>query len=296
MITRLGRPTAAWLFGVSLTILFVALWGRAVVVDTETLGEAAAPLAESAAVVDLVADWAADEFVDAGADPTLVRPTIDYLVESTAVGGSLEQFVSELIEAASSAHPGGSSIDMRELLTPVVPEISVALVEVGVPATTDEVSRIVNELDPLVIREPGEPALIGPSSPTASRLGTATLLAAAALFVFGYSFVAWSDDRTAAVRELMTRIALGGVSFAIFLRVGSWVLDPRGGRAPIPETLSNIAGSKWVIPVQVAAVAGAIALAMYLVRRWLRRGEVFPEADVPPRPLEEQPLSLSGLR
>ena len=67
-----AKSTLGWAFGISLTILFISLWGRAVVVDTDTLGESLAPLSGSAMVVEYVADWMGQELVESGVDPDLV--------------------------------------------------------------------------------------------------------------------------------------------------------------------------------------------------------------------------------
>lgn len=126
-------------------------------------------------------------------------------------------------------------------------------------------------LDPLIVREAGDRPVVGPDSPTAARLGTAALLGFIGLLTFGFGVVRLSEDRVVAVKELLNRVALGGLSFALFLRLGSWVLDPSGGRAPVQATLSGLAGSKWLVPLGVAVVAGSIAGAIYLGKRWFRR-------------------------
>ncbi|HEU4895472.1 MAG TPA: hypothetical protein VFT85_06515, partial [Acidimicrobiia bacterium] len=149
---------------------------------------------------------------------------------------------------------------------------------------------------PMVIREPGSSALVGPESAAATRLGTASLLAVVGIISFGYATVASSQDRITAVRELFTRVAVGGLGFAILLLIGSWITDPRGGRAPVPETISLITSSKWMIPLQIGLYAGAVAAGIYAGRRWLRRGEESPSQDGPPTPQAERDLSRSGSR
>lgn len=280
----------------SVSILFLAFWGRAVVVDTETLAESLSPMAGSGIVVDYVSDWMAEEMVDSGADPELVDPTIDYFLGSTSVGQILDQLTTEVVQAAASTNPAGASIDMAALTHPAVPEMTVGLNELGYPVTEESVSEVVQQFDPLVIRQPGSAAVVGPASPTAARLGTAALLATAAMLVFGAAFVFASEDRVTAVRNLATRMSVGGLSFAVFLRVGSWVLDPDGGRAPVPETLSGLAGSKWAVPLQVAAVSALIAGGIYLGRRLLRRAGVFPSPDGRSTRSSEPGKSLSGSR
>lgn len=290
------RSTLGWAFGMSVTILLFSLWGRAVVIDTDTLAESLSPLAGSAIVSDLLGDWMADEMVEAGADADLVEPTIDYYLQSSGVGEALDQLVVEMVYAAGSSGPEAATIDMAALIGPSVPELTFGLSQMGYPVTQEQVADIVARFDPLVIRQPGADPIVGPSSPTAARLGTAALLALIALIGFGSAFAALSEDRIGALKSLLTRVAVGGLSFAVFLRVGSWVLDPAGGRAPVQATLSEVARSKWLVPLEVAFVAGAVAAAIYYGRRWLRRGEAIPSPDESPTPRSEQSESLSGHR
>ncbi len=280
----------------AVSILFLALWGRAVVVDTDTLADSLSPLAGSSTVIDFVADWMSDEMIESGADPEVVEPAVDFFFESSSMGSTVDQFAEEVVHASASTDPAGSTINMAALIHPAVPEVTLGLAGLGYPVTESGVSDVVQQLDPLVIRQPGSEAMVGPASPTASRLGTAALLALLAIAGFGTFYVALSDDRITAVRSLLTRVALGGLSFAVFLRVGSWVLDPDGGRAPVRETLSSMAGSKWAVPLQVAAVAALIAGAIYVGRRALRRVGVIPLPDELPTPSSEPRKSLSRSR
>lgn len=280
----------------SVSILLLALWGRAVVIDTDRLAESLSPLARSSVVMDFVGDWMSTEMVEAGADPAMVEPAVDGYLQSSGIGAALDQFVVGAVHAAASTDPEGASIDMAALVSPAVPELTMALVELGYPVTEPQVADVVERFDPLVVRQPGSEALVGPASQTAARLGTAALLALLALVGLGASFVVLSEDRVAGVRRLMNRVAVGSLSFAVFLRVGSWVLDPAGGRAPVQETISHLARSKWLIPLEIALVAAVAAASIFFGRRWLRRGEVIPLPDGRPIPRPERPRSLSGRR
>jgi hypothetical protein len=284
---------AGWAFGMAVTILFIALWGRAVVADTEALGESLSPLATSQAVIDSFAEWMADQMVEEGVDPALIEPTIDHFVESSRVTSTLELLIAEVVDAAGTPSLDGATVNMQRLLTPAVPEVTAGLAGLGVPIAEAELQAIVDDLDPMGIREPGSAAIVGPESATATRLGTASVLAVLAMGLFGYLIVSLSEDRVTAVRTLLTRVAVGGVGFAILLRVGSWVLDPGGGRAPVPDTLSLIARSKWMLPFQMAVAAGVVAGLIYAVRRIIRRAGVPPSADEPATLQPERELSLS---
>lgn len=290
------RATTAWAFGLSVTVLFIALWGRAVVIDTDALAESLAPFADSALVGDIVGDWMKDELVDSGYAPEVVDPTVGVILESSATATAMDSFVADVVRAAASSDPSGSSVDVASLLAPTAPEVASGLAGMGVEATESDVSSIVSHLDPMVIRRPGSAALVGPESPAASRLGTAALLAVLGIIAFGYAAVVSSEDRIAAVRELFSRVAVGGLGFAILLLIGSWITDPRGGRAPVPETISEIASSKWVVPLQIGLVAGGIAISIYLGRRWLRQLGGSRSRDGSPKLPEEQDLSLAESR
>lgn len=292
-LSSVFRSTVAWAFGFSVTVLLIALWGRAVVIDTDSLAESLAPLADSAVVGGMVADWMADELVDSGYSPEVADPTADLAVRSSATAAAMDGFVADVVRAATSSDPSGSSVDIATLLAPTVPEVSTGLSEMGLPTSESEVRSVVSALDPMVIRQPGSSALVGPESPAAARLGIAALLALLGIIGFGYATVAVSDDRIAAVRELLTRVSVGGLGFAILLLIGSWITDPRGGRAPVPETISHLASSKWMTPLQVALVAAVGAGTIYLGRRWLRRGEASRSTVESPTRSPEPERSLS---
>jgi hypothetical protein len=287
------RSVLGWAFGISLSILFISLWGRAVVVDTDALGESLAPLSGSQTVSDFVAGWMADEMVDSGVDPEMVEPTVDRFMGSSGLGDTLDRLVVEVVQAAASTDPGGSSIDMRAMVAPAVPEMVAGLSDLGFPVSEDSVTETVTGFDPLVIREPGSSAIVGSGSRAASRLGTASALAAVAMVGLGGGVVAMSGDRVTGLRGLLNRVAIGGLSFALLLRLGSWIADPGGGRAPVPETLSNLVGSKWIVPLQVATLAGLVTGAIYVTRRLLKRRGASPSRDEPPIPREERQESLS---
>ena len=166
----------------------------------------------------------------------------------------------EVVEAAASPSPDGATVDAAAVFAPAVPGITTRLAEVGVPLTEEQVAAAVADLDPIVVRQPHEQVLVGPESEVASKLGTAAGLAVVAMLIAGWAYVGVSLDKRKAVRSLLNRFALGALSFAIFLRIGSWILDPGGGRAPLMESLGLLAASKWLVPLAMGVVAGVGAL------------------------------------
>ena len=270
---------AAWLFGLASSVLLVALWGRAVVVDTGQLAQSLAPLAGTNAVVDRFSSWLVDELTQEGLDPVTAEGAAENVLDDPSVNQALTGLLGEMVEAAASPDPGGSTVDARSAITPAVPQIAVRLQELGVPISEEQLSAAVTDLDPIVVRQPATAPYVGPSSEAASKLGTAVVLALSIMVITSWAYVAASDDRRKAMRSLLTRFSLGALSFAIFLRIGGWVLDPGGGRAPVAETVGLLATSKWLIPLGLGFVAGWGAVAFWL----FRRRQVKPAAVSPQR-------------
>ena len=294
MVRSTTRATAGWVFGLAATILFISVWGRAIVVDTDGLAEAAAPLAGSATVVGLFADWLGEELEDNGVDPSLAAPAVDYVLETTEVGSAIDEFVREVVAAASLPGSEAASVDIAGLLTPVVPEITDTLAAAGVPVDNADVANAVAGLEPLTVRRASASPYVGVNSPIANRLGTAAVLALLVMVMTGWVAVVVSRDRMLEARRLLSRLALGGLSFGILLRIGSWVLDPVGGRAPIPESLSLLVGSKWMVPISIASVSAVLAVTIWGVRRLARRREGSPMQDERSTQEQEPHLSLQG--
>lgn len=282
------NSSTAWAFGLSVTVLLIAVWGRAVVVDTETLGMSLRPLSYSDLVSGVLEDWLEDELAESGYDPAAVDPAVDVIVGSVTASDVLEGFVEEVVTAAASPDPAGSSVDVATLLWPTVPDVTLGLRSLGMPVDQTQVADTIAQFDPLVIRGPGSAPVVGAASPAASRLGTAAALAVLSMVVFGYFTVVSSEDRVLAARGLFTRVAVGGLGFSVILLIGSWITDPRGGRAPIGETASMVAASKWMVPFQVGVAAAIVAVTIYLVRRGLRRNR-----ELSAGPESAQPTELS---
>ena len=251
---------AGWVFGLASTVLLVGIWGRAVVVDTNELADTLSPLAAGDMVSDRLATWLEAELVEAGVDGAGAAVAADQVLAHPSVGPVLEELVAEGVEAAASADPTGASVDVAAILLPASGQITKGLNEAGVPVSSEQVEAALTQLDPLVVRNPSDRPFVGASSPLAANLGTAAMLGALLMLFSGTSYVAMSRDRMRAFRALLTRFALGALSFAVLLRLGSWLADPEGGRAPFRESFALLANSKWLVPLTIGLVAMAAAL------------------------------------
>ncbi len=280
---KLVRGVSAWVFGLATTVFLIAVWGRAVVVDVNSLEEVSAPLADSSGVVDLFTGWLEDELAAAEVAPVTSELIIEQVMSSSSVATALRQFTGEFVAAAANPTPQASVVDVSRLLEPAVPEIDAALAAAGVPVPESRIASVVDSLDPLVVRGTGSEPYVGPESPAAGRLGTGAVLALGLMGIAGWISVASSDDRLAQARNLLNRVALGALSFSVLLKLGSWVLDPDGGRAPISESASMLANSKWVFVMVLGLIAAAGGAVIWAVRRYLRRREGSLPPDESPR-------------
>ena len=261
---------AGWVFGLASTVLLVGIWGRAVVVDTNELADTLSPLAAGDMVSDRLATWLEAELVGAGVDGVGASVAADQVLAHPSVGPVLEQLVAEGVEAAASGDPNGGSVDVAAILLPASGQIATGLNEAGVPVSTEGVEAALSQLDPIVIRDPSDQPFVGASSPLAANLGTAAMLGAVLMVFSATAYVAMSRDRMRAFRALLTRFALGALSFAVLLRIGSWLVDPEGGRAPFRESFALLANSKWMVPLTIGLVAMAAAIVFRVFRRRVR--------------------------
>jgi hypothetical protein len=257
-------------FGLASTVLLVGIWGRAVVVDTNELADTLSPLAAGDMVSDRLATWLEAELVEAGVDGVGASVAADQVLAHPSVGPVLEQLVAEGVEAAASAAPTGASVDVAAILLPASGQITTGLNEAGVPVGTEQVEAALSQLDPLIVRDPSDRPFVGASSPLAVNLGTAAMLGALLMLFSGTAYLAMSRDRMRAFRALLTRFALGALSFAVLLRLGSWLVDPEGGKAPFRESFALLANSKWLVPLTIGLVAMAAAVIARVFRRRIR--------------------------
>jgi hypothetical protein len=261
---------AAWVFGLASTVLLVGIWGRAVVVDTNELADTLSPLAAGDMVSDRLAIWLEAELVNAGVDGVGASVAADQVLAHPSVGPVLEELVAEGVEAAASGDPSGGTIDVSAILLPASGQITAGLNQAGVPVTNEQVEAALARLDPLVIRDASDQPFVGAASPLAANLGTASMLGGLLMLFAGTAYIVMSMDRMRAFRALLTRFALGALSFAVLLRIGSWLVDPEGGRAPFRESFALLANSKWMVPLTIGLVAMAAAIVFRVFRRRVR--------------------------
>jgi hypothetical protein len=251
-------------------VLLGGIWGRAVIVDTSELADALSPLATSELVAGRISSWLESELASAGVGEAEAAVAAGRVLAHPGVGLVIEELVAEGVEAAATGDPRGTSVDAAAILAPATSEIAVGLNEAGVPVTREQVDAALSRLDPIAIRDPADRPLIGAASPLATSLGTAAILGGILMAMSGTAYVMMSPDRVQAFRSLVTRFALGALSFAVILRIGSWLVDPEGGRAPFRESVALLANSKWMLPLTIGLAAASAAFIIRIARRGLR--------------------------
>jgi hypothetical protein len=267
---RFALGVAGWVFGLAATVLLGSIWGRAVVVDTGELADTLSPLAASELVAGRISAWLEAELTTAGLGEAEAAQAAGRVLAHPGVGPVVEQLVAEGVEAAATGDLGSTSVDVAAILAPASGQITSGLNEAGVPVTDEQVVAALSRLDPIVVRDPADRPLIGAASPLATSLGTAAILGAGLMAISGTAYIAMSRDRLRALRSLVTRFALGALSFAVILRIGSWLVDPEGGRAPFRESVALLANSKWMVPLTIGLGAAGAAVLLRISRRMLR--------------------------
>jgi hypothetical protein len=257
---RFAIGVAGWVFGLAATVLLGGVWGRAVVVDTNELVDTLSPLAASELVAGRISAWLESELAGSGVGEAEAAAAARQILSHPAVGPVVEQLVAEGVEAAATGDPGGTSVDVAGILIPATGQITTGLNEAGVPVTEEQVGTALTRLDPITIRDAADQPLVGAGSPLGAILMT----------ISGTAYVVMSRDRVKAARALVTRFALGALSFAVILRIGSWLVDPAGGRAPFRESIALLADSKWMVPLTIGLAAAGAALIMRIARRTVR--------------------------
>ncbi|CAN5770879.1 hypothetical protein BH23ACT5_BH23ACT5_02740 [soil metagenome] len=252
---RFGLPSVLWVYGLATTVFLFSIWGRSVVIDHQLLSDAAARAGQSEVVANRVESWFSSALSDLGVgeESGAIGAQIASLPE---VGSATSTLVREVVLAVAETSPGRVVVDVAGIYAPTVPAIASSLASVGIPAEESQVSAVVSDLDPLVLRSNPGPPLIGPRSASARSLTLATLVALAVMVASGVTAIRSAEDRRLMVKSLLTRLAVSGLTFAAFFRVSAGVLDPGGGRATVGGGMAPVVGSNLWLPVTVAAVAG----------------------------------------
>ena len=276
---RLALPWVLWVFGLSTTLLLVAIWGRAVTIDQDTIARSTEAALSADLVTDRVWDWLGEGITateGVGADEADL--VLEELKARPEAIGAVDALIDQRVEALVAPPGSGATIDVASALAPLVPEVVDGLAAQGVAVPAASLEATVDSLDPVAL-DTGEAVSVGAVTQQANSALTLGVLAAGAMLVlFGGIAVIIAEERWPMVRGLATRIAFSALSFAVLFRFGGWVLDPDGGGSPLRRSGAILVGSNLHVFLVIAGFAASIAAAIWVIRRPPERNEVRPPA------------------
>jgi len=277
---RLALPWVLWVFGLSTTLLLVAIWGRAVTVDQATITRSTEAALSADLVTDRVWDWVGEGLAATdGVGPVDAERVLDELEGRPQAAAAVDALIDQVVDALVAPPGSEVTVDVSSALAPLVPEVVDELAAQGLEVPAASVEATVDSLDPVAL-DAGEAVSVGVVAEEANDILTlGVLVSAGMLLLFGSMAVAIAEDRWPTVRGLATRVAFSALSFAVLFRFGGWVLDPDGGRSPLRRGGAIIVASNLHVFVIIGSVAALIAAAIWIVRRPQRERTVPPAAS-----------------
>lgn len=265
---RLALPWVLWVFGLSTTLLLVAIWGRAVTVDQDTITRSTEAALSADLVTDRVWDWVGEGLAATdGIDPVDAERVLDELESRPQAAAAVDALIGQVVDALVAPPGSEATIDVSSALAPLVPEVVDEFAAQGLEVPAASVEATVDSLDPVAL-DAGEAISVGVVAEEASDVLTlGGLVSAGMLLLFGSMAVAIAEDRWLTLRGLAARVAFSALSFAVLFRFGGWVLDPDGGRSPLRRSGAIIAASNLHVFVIVGGIAALIAATIWVVRR-----------------------------
>ena len=264
-----------WAFGLATTTLLVGVWGRSVANDTATLSSSALAVVDPDAVSDQIAEWVLAEALSVpGVPETAAETVVRGVAMSAPARIAIESVVTDIVEAAAAPAGSETTIDVAAAIEPLRPAVVEALDASGVPASPADVDGFLRQLEGLVLTSAERTASSGAISTARAALTTVMLAGAAGLVVFGAAAVRLSEDRSVMMRSLANRLLVSSLTFAVFLRIGAWAVDPGGGRSPLRESGAILLASNTRAVLVIAAsglVVSGVASAVIRTVRGTRR-------------------------
>ena len=269
---RLTLPWALWFFGLSTTLLLVGLWGRAVTVDDDAIARSTEAALSADLVTERVYDWIGSGLAaTTGITDAEAEHVLEEVRAHPSAAGAIDTLIDDVVRALIAPPGADASIDVAAALTPLVPEVVSELADQGIEVPAGAVEAAVEDLDPVAL-DTGEAVSVGVVTDQARGVLTrGVVIAAVMLIVAAVAAVALSEERWPMVRSLATRVSFSALSFAALFRIGGWALDPDGGRSPLRQSGSILVQSNLHVFLIVAALAAAVAGAIWVIRRPSRR-------------------------
>ncbi|MEZ5174954.1 MAG: hypothetical protein R2823_01955 [Acidimicrobiia bacterium] len=258
--TRRGvLSIAMWVFGLSVSMLLVGLWGRSVVVDRQTVADATRVVVDADLARERIRGWitgavTASQDLDSGQ----VNEAVDAVSDRPEVAAAIDDAVEAFVGALFATGDERVVIDAERLVAPIVPVVVEQLERQQLPVDAEALAAALNDASAI---ELGTDGLAGVAAAVQDARALVTRVVVLALLVMvasGGLAVALAEERFAMVRTLSIRVLLSALSFAVLFRLGAWALDPHGGRSPIASGGSVVLGSNGHVFLAMAALAALI--------------------------------------
>ncbi len=172
----------------------------------------------------------------------------------------MEAIVTDLVAAASAPPGSETTIDVATALEPLRPTLIEAFTTASVDASPAEVDGFLRQIERLVLTSSERAVADQPVTSARSTLTLVLLAGAAGIATFGAAATWLSDERIRMVRSLGNRLVVSALTFAVFLRIGAWAVDPRGGRSTVREVGSILLGSN--LPAVLFVALGGVAVSV----------------------------------
>jgi hypothetical protein len=258
--TRRGALSIVmWVFGISTTLLLVAMWGRAITVDQSTVAESASVFIDSDIAQDRVVDWIEDAVVQTQAiSPEDAGAVIENVRSTPQMNTAIHNLTAAFVDALFAPEGSDPVVDVRAAMEPAVPVIAQELAQRDLPITESMIVSVLDAND--VDMGSGDTTGVVSAVREARSLVTTAVVVALAVMMLAAATAVWlSEEKFAMVRTLGIRVLLSALSFALFFRLGGWALDPERGRSPIAGGAGVLLGSNGHVFVFTALIAAAVA-------------------------------------
>lgn len=251
-----------WAFGLATSLFLLGMWGRTVAVDTATIEQSTATVIDADIARDRVAVWLEDGLATVAATDSATAHAIAEAIQSRPeYAGAVDAIIGQFISGLFAAEGADSTVDIRQIVTPLVPIVVAEFAERDVPVDAGRVEDVLDAAAAIEL-DAGEAASIAAIINDARTFLTQVLVVAlVAMVFFGAIAVYLVDRRFAMVRSLGTRVLIAAMSYALILRIASWALDPQRGRSSIAGGGSVLLGSNGQVFLILGAIAGAVAVA-----------------------------------
>ncbi len=284
----IGGSLVLWLFGICTTLLLVGMWGRSVTSDQVTLEEGARAVLESELVNRRMTDWLTEAVTQLSAvGPEHKQTLVDELVSSPELDQAIAEVVDATVAAALAPPDRPSTLNLQPAVDRLEPAIDRALAGVGLPL---DATVVTGAFDDLVFSSNDMALAAGSVAGARSLLTTVVLVGLIGMILTGAIAVWTSEGPLGQLRSLSWRVALSSFTFAVMLRLGSWAVDPEGGRSPIAAGSAIVLGSNGHVPAVMGLAFATVGTAMSTIL--VRRRRRLPVAHE--EPTGEQPVLIEA--